>query len=137
MAKTALAFLDYADDFDVDGASSLHYRFVRSTRLIRRATADPSVLPQATDEMHKLNWALAAFANEFTDELVARASQLRRLKFATSSSTVQGLLVAGPERPARLAPEHPGMRRVASGQPDTSHDGSTRGLPTTTHDAHS
>ncbi|WP_353807655.1 hypothetical protein [Agromyces sp. SYSU T00194] len=96
----ALAFLDYADDFDIDTAVSLHYRFVRVTRRLSQATKDRTQLAAATEDMHHLNWALAAFAKGTADELVSRASQLRRLRFETAAKTNEGgMLVSGPQHP--------------------------------------
>lgn len=107
---TALAFLDYADDFRQDDPRCLHYRFVIATRLMRAATADGRELETATLSMERLNWTLTAFANDTANELMRRAENLRRLDWSSEPAAGNGLLTAGPNRAGLPAdPKHPGL----------------------------
>jgi hypothetical protein len=103
--RQALAFLDYADDLDQDDPKSLHYRFLRATRLLRRAGSDPGQLELATATMHELNWALTSFANDSADELTRRAKRLRALDWSDERPAVTpGMLVSGPRHPGLSDP---------------------------------
>ena len=81
----ALAFLDYADDFHQDEPHSLHYRFLKCTRLVQAARRDRSLVSTALEEINKLNWALTAFANDAADEIMRRATSLQLLRSDLSS----------------------------------------------------
>ena len=94
----ALAFLDYADDFHQDEPHSLHYRFLKCTRLVQAARRDRNLVSTALEEINKLNWALTAFANDAADEIMRRATSLQLLRSDLSSSPRTGL-VSGPQHP--------------------------------------
>lgn len=97
--RQALRFLDYADDFRPDDPRSLHYRFVRCTRLVTSARSDAEFVPTAQMELDHLNWALTAFANDATDQLVQRAASLRLLRPEAVDEEDRGGLVSGPSHP--------------------------------------
>jgi hypothetical protein len=97
--RQALAFLDYADDFRPEDPTSLHYRFVRSTRLVAAAKSDDDLLMETQQELDHLNWALTAFANDATDQLVHRAISLRLLRPEIVDNEDREGLVSGPSHP--------------------------------------
>jgi hypothetical protein len=94
----ALAFLDYADDFRQDEPQSLHYQFLKATRLVQAARQDRSVVPVALEEINRVNWALTAFANDAADEIMRRATSLQLLRSDLTGSLRSGL-VSGPQHP--------------------------------------
>ena len=102
----ALDFLNYQDDLDPDHPTSLHYRFVLCTRLVREVSADVRVADRAWSEIERLNWHLTEFAQESTTALMKRSESLRQLTTAEVGGDVPALT-------SRPQPQHPSRTPLA------------------------
>lgn len=96
----ALSYLNYRDDLDPQNPTSLHYRFVLATNLVRQTTADASAADHAWSEIEKLNWHLTEFAQEASTALMRRSQSLRHLR-AKDQDDDSPALTSRPE------PQHP------------------------------
>lgn len=95
----ALSFLSYGDDFRKERPSSIHYRFLRCTELMKVAHKTPAALEATVSEMNELNWTMTAFANEAADELRRRATSLSTLRPSNEQVATDPRLLSGPRHP--------------------------------------
>jgi hypothetical protein len=97
----ALSFLNYRDDLTPEKPTSLHYRFVLCTNLVRRLETEPEVAALTWSEIEKLNWHLTEFAQETTTALMKASQSLRHLRAEDWSKEAPSSLTSRPE------PHHP------------------------------
>lgn len=100
----ALSYLNYEDDLNPQHPTSLHYRFVLATGLVRLAYSDARAADAAWAEIEKLNWHLTEFAHESTTGLMQRSQSLRRLRTADERDD-------SPALTSRPQPQHPSAQR--------------------------
>lgn len=100
--ERALSFLSYGDDFRKERPSSIHYRFLRCTELMKVADESQASLEAAVSEMNHLNWTITAFANEAADELRRRAISLSLLRSSYKPLAQDPRLLSGPRHPGEV-----------------------------------
>ncbi len=101
----ALSYLNYQDDLDPHHPTSLHYRFVLATHLIRQAASDANAADSAWSEIEKLNWHLTEFAQEASTALMHRSQSLRQLRAKDQRDD-------SPALTSRPQPQHPSRSTV-------------------------
>jgi hypothetical protein len=96
----ALSYLNYQDDLDLQHPTSLHYRFVLATKLVRRAASDANAADRAWSEIERLNWHLTEFAQEASTALMHRSQSLGQLRAKDEEDD-------SPALTSRPQPQHP------------------------------
>ena len=99
-ASYALSYLNYQDDLNPQHPTSIHYRFVLATNLLRQAQRENGAVERAWSEIEKLNWHLTEFAQDASTALLERSHSLGRLRARDQKDD-------SPALTSRPQPRHP------------------------------